>query len=464
MPSAMALLSPTPIGVIWITLAIYLIIVLGSFIAARNDYILASKVRRGIAAASCIGSLLVAPIAPYLAWPDARVETLSLCAWWLVSCVTFVGALRIYDLVYLREPTEIKSMPALQFFAILLFNPEPSYFQQKPRRHHKRFVHPTWTVGAVLPTKAMILFLLLLGPVTDDFEKQMLRDLFTWNMFTLRYLIGGMMLGCCFYPTLSIPFDLILAFGELVTGVPMNPLFQNPLFSTSMRDFWSGRWNMLVKNTFHRAVFDPSVQNISEQIQVVKEVVSNHSLEPIQNMVKKVVLSSNDSKEELKQSTETKPVTNGHVNGDAEHKGVNGHAKEASHHGKGKKKGFTLSSTLASLQVFLVSGVSHDWLNFVAFHTFRGDNMLFFLIHGLLTTLQVAFKYLAPATINRALNDLPKPVKILSMWIIMGFTCPIFMRQYLESGFYTEVRVFAKASVKALAAMADRPGGIYSYF
>lgn len=51
--------------------------------------------------------------------------------------------------------------------------------------------------------------------------------------------------------------DLGSGFGMVRDGYRTMEVFNNPLLSSSPRDFWSRRWNLTFKNTMHRLVFTP---------------------------------------------------------------------------------------------------------------------------------------------------------------------------------------------------------------
>ncbi|KAJ3337879.1 hypothetical protein HDU93_000379 [Gonapodya sp. JEL0774] len=358
----MSVSSPSPLGVAAITLLLYGVVVFFVFLVTRSHFILTNKLRRGVVTAVLIPSMLTAPLLPQYIWPNSRVEDLSLFLWWTLTSVTFVGGLRIFDLAYLRSPSSLNDMPIRHFLSIMFFNPDEIFFHTKQDLEIDRSSHSLWTVGVILPLKAAFLGLLLLGPFTAEVEKQILQDVFTLNMFSWRYIVCGLIVGSSFYPTLSLPFDLLIAIGEVATGVPMKPIFQNPMMSTSLRDFWSGRWNVLVKNTFHRAVFDPALAQ-------KESLASDSALQVQSSMIAGDVI------------TTCLP---------APHETLGNGADGTSHveNPRSEKKKFSMSSTVGSLQVFLVSAISHEWLNFVAFHGIRGDNLVFFISHGLLTSLQ----------------------------------------------------------------------------
>ena len=49
----------------------------------------------------------------------------------------------------------------------------------------------------------------------------------------------------------------LLAVLTLATGLHFAPAFQDPFLSTSPRDFWTRRWNLIFRNYSHRHVFMP---------------------------------------------------------------------------------------------------------------------------------------------------------------------------------------------------------------
>jgi hypothetical protein len=71
-------------------------------------------------------------------------------------------------------------------------------------------------------------------------------------LWPVRYAL----LAVIIYLYLPMSFDIVFGFTGLLFNVRMNsPFPSNPFLSTSLRDFWSRRWNMYIKRVLHRTCF-----------------------------------------------------------------------------------------------------------------------------------------------------------------------------------------------------------------
>ncbi|KAI8612308.1 hypothetical protein BC830DRAFT_582576 [Chytriomyces sp. MP71] len=68
-------------------------------------------------------------------------------------------------------------------------------------------------------------------------------------------LIYAIMLLCC----LELSFAPLFAF-VLVLDAPYAPIFNKPYIATSLRDFWSNRWNLIIKEFIHTLAFKPTLE------------------------------------------------------------------------------------------------------------------------------------------------------------------------------------------------------------
>jgi hypothetical protein len=64
------------------------------------------------------------------------------------------------------------------------------------------------------------------------------------------------LLSIILYLSISYPTNFGFGIYSLLSNVPMNPVFPSfPFASTSIRDFWSYRWNNLIKSSLHLMSF-----------------------------------------------------------------------------------------------------------------------------------------------------------------------------------------------------------------
>ncbi|KAI8329837.1 hypothetical protein BC941DRAFT_442039 [Chlamydoabsidia padenii] len=82
-----------------------------------------------------------------------------------------------------------------------------------------------------------------------------------WVIETLAYpwyhpmtLLYNLMLGVTAYCLLGI-VDIFLGIEQVVSGIRFMDLFDSPILASSPRDFWSRRWNRVVRRQFHGHYF-----------------------------------------------------------------------------------------------------------------------------------------------------------------------------------------------------------------
>nr|KAJ3413495.1 hypothetical protein HK105_002061 [Polyrhizophydium stewartii] len=164
--------------------------------------------------------------------------------------------------------------------------------------------------------------------------------------------------------------------------IPYNPMMDNPFISSSFRDFWSVRWNMLVKQTLHRLTFEPTMKFLS--------------------------------------------LFSGPRNRDSS-KDVRPPAWHAA---------------VAAFNAFIFSGLMHEWLIFALMDIpTTGEQMVFFLIHGVVTVGQVVVVLGIPRKwkLRSAIDNMPLPVAMLITDILMIWFAPFFLNPYVRSEFLTKI-------------------------
>ncbi|KAL2916586.1 hypothetical protein HK105_204019 [Polyrhizophydium stewartii] len=189
-------------------------------------------------------------------------------------------------------------------------------------------------------------------------------------------------------PTLTICIVLnlsyVFCFHAIVElfRIPYNPMMDNPFISSSFRDFWSVRWNMLVKQTLHRLTFEPTMKFLS--------------------------------------------LFSGPRNRDSS-KDVRPPAWHAA---------------VAAFNAFIFSGLMHEWLIFALMDIpTTGEQMVFFLIHGVVTVGQVVVVLGIPRKwkLRSAIDNMPLPVAMLITDILMIWFAPFFLNPYVRSEFLTKI-------------------------
>ncbi|XP_030457027.2 acyl-CoA--sterol O-acyltransferase 1-like [Syzygium oleosum] len=66
------------------------------------------------------------------------------------------------------------------------------------------------------------------------------------------------------YVGLEVSLAVVGAMIRVLTGIELEPQFEEPYLSTSLQDFWGRRWNLMVTNILHPAVYLP-IRSISSR-------------------------------------------------------------------------------------------------------------------------------------------------------------------------------------------------------
>lgn len=156
--------------------------------------------------------------------------------------ITFLTNSKLLLFTFHLGPLSSNSISLLHFLSSACF---PITQTLKP--HTKLKFHPIF-----LPIK-VLLFALLLIPINQKLHPTLLLSLYC----TLVYLLLDIIIGLCnilvhaaFRVQLQLPSD-------------------EPYLSTSLRDFWGRRWNLIVTHTLRRTVYNP-----------VRSLLSNSLLGP----------------------------------------------------------------------------------------------------------------------------------------------------------------------------------------
>ncbi|XP_042481531.1 probable long-chain-alcohol O-fatty-acyltransferase 5 [Macadamia integrifolia] len=88
------------------------------------------------------------------------------------------------------------------------------------------------------------------------------------------------MLLCCSYTYFGAEIILgtVAYLVSLVIGLELEPTFKEPHLSTSLQDFWSRRWNIMVPKILHPTIYEPTrclaVQLLGNEFESVPRVVA----------------------------------------------------------------------------------------------------------------------------------------------------------------------------------------------
>ncbi|KAJ1994049.1 hypothetical protein H4R33_000451 [Dimargaris cristalligena] len=243
--------------------------------------------------------------------------------------------------------------------------------------------------GMVYGSAATLLVLLPIAhPDLATMERSRLR--YQGNRFpawpTAAWCWEGYAAAYLFYWGMNAWFYLAYSSAAWLLQFPTPVIFDQPFLATSPRDFWSRRWNLLFKDTFHIVVFKP----VQRRVGGTRGIAGPQA-----------------------------PVV----------------------------------QFSAALAVFLFSGLLHEYILIAVCGRSAGEEMLFFVLHGLLTCGQVGLQQVIPPLLA---GVLPAPAyRRLAYWThtlgqtavarlmlilvnnaLLLWTAPLFLYPYLRDGFH----------------------------
>ncbi|PRP80957.1 acidic mammalian chitinase-like [Planoprotostelium fungivorum] len=283
----------------------------------------------------------------------------------------FIVALRLAHIFFIEDAAVVRSWNLALFFCSIVAFPmrldkmkpaDADRFRAKWSRTEsiKKIV---WCAFKFLGTQAVLFFLI---PNQHQLE----------TAPTVNHIINCFSLSLVVYTLLSATSEASFAACGLICGIPMKDMFNNPFAATSPRDMWSNRWNMVVKDIFHDAIF---------------------------------TLNQKKKLGQAKKEDDPKP--------------------------EAPKKSSMLVNSLNALIVFVVSGLMHEYINYCTFDLLTGENLLFFIIHGMVCNAQVILQKSFPS-----LKNIPTVPSMFLNAPVFILTSPLFMAPYIRSGCWGQLQ------------------------
>jgi len=93
-------------------------------------------------------------------------------------------------------------------------------------------------------------------------------------------------------------------------------------------------------------------------------------------------------------------------------------------------------SIVSALAIFAISGILHEYVYWSIMGTLSGLNFMFFMVHGLATTIQVIVQTMFPSS-----RRIPMALAIPINSVFLAFTMPLFLDPYIQSGFIRHVKL-----------------------
>ncbi|KAI8097703.1 uncharacterized protein BX664DRAFT_293393 [Halteromyces radiatus] len=203
-------------------------------------------------------------------------------------------------------------------------------------------------------------------------------------LLTLQYpwyypqsLQYNLVLGIKAYCLLGV-VDIFLGVEQVISGVRFIDLFHSPILSSSPRDFWSRRWNMVVRNQFHHQVFMP----------MQADMYNN------------------------KEKTTSQPI----------------HPQQ--------KKGFWSSKNGRGLVVFMLSGVLHELIIWSTCREITLENFTFFTLHGIAVLVETSV-----TRKQRRTNTMELLWCRLAYFTFMTLTARLFLAPFVRHDYLTPLSI-----------------------
>ncbi|KAI8839373.1 hypothetical protein BJ741DRAFT_706826 [Chytriomyces cf. hyalinus JEL632] len=192
------------------------------------------------------------------------------------------------------------------------------------------------------------------------------------NPFHAARLMDHAMFAVTFFCDIELAYTLGTLPMVMLFKAPYTPIFDQPYFATSLRDFWSRRWNYPIKLTIHRLAFIPTQQLLSY---------------------------SGDTKKKV------------------------GAAPPLWH------------SMIATLSAFALSALFHEYIVFILIRgETHGTSSIFFMIHGMLCIAHVWFQKASGFGKTWGTGVFWNGVSWLLTMSVLFVTCPLFVGPYARSG------------------------------
>ncbi|CAO3631563.1 unnamed protein product [Cunninghamella blakesleeana] len=188
--------------------------------------------------------------------------------------------------------------------------------------------------------------------------------------------------------------DVLLGIEQLISGVRFIDLFNSPLIAQSPRDFWSRRWNMVVRNVFHHQIFSP------ENNKFAKAEANKKKADDIDDL-KKSALIEKKKKDDMN-----------------------------------KKKGFWSTNNGRGLKVFFLSGVLHELIIWSTCREITLEQLLFFLIHGVAVMLETNF-----TRNQRRTGLMARLICIILHLLFINLTARLFLAPFVRHDFLKPLEI-----------------------
>ncbi|KEI42861.1 uncharacterized protein L969DRAFT_84751 [Mixia osmundae IAM 14324] len=327
----------------------------------------------------------------------------------------FLGSLHIVEVFLLRNPKELESWSFRKFYTTIFTFPREENLSPNPRWENLK------ALGGCGLKFLMVNILLYAAPPPEIMAQVDSKFAF----------IGyNSILGLCVLGTLGFLIEGILRLQGLIWGVEQHEMFHNPLGATNIRDFW-GRWNLAIKVALHRVIFHFKQAQKQGGTAISKKPANGAANGSGKNG--KAIRHHRDMLSETEASADEAGMDKMQA---AKRQAVEKKRSEQKEAKAAKKRSSFAKKAFMAIITFLASGLFHEYMNALAFGGATGENVTFFLVHGVATVVYTYFSRTFPS----ANNMIPSPVAIIVTNALVWSSAPLFCMPFIRAGFFEDLK------------------------
>ncbi|CEP12956.1 hypothetical protein [Parasitella parasitica] len=260
--------------------------------------------------------------------------------------------------------------------------------------------------------------------------------------------------------------DVFMGAEQLVFAWNMVTLFNSPILSASPRDFWSRRWNKVVRNLLHSQVFDPkdasdvdegerismTSNTIKEKTPTTKigEKTENTTQEAVTTTVtttttpaptKRVTRAAAAAAAAAAEKAKAIEAEEDEIKTLSEISETWGHDSVVAHNGSTiiieqiPKRTFWTTRQGRGLLAFIVSGIFHELIIMSACRHITLENLLFFTLQGLVVMIEVELRQ---GNLKQEPTGVTRVVCVALQLLFMSITGRLFTAPFLRYHFFPE--------------------------
>ncbi|KAI8885021.1 hypothetical protein K501DRAFT_332192, partial [Backusella circina FSU 941] len=187
-------------------------------------------------------------VLPFVFSPDFRGTITGFVAFpWLFASVGAYAAYKYKKLYSKESPMSFWVYLKAMAWEAVAHEVQPKNEVEKQQVAREGYTRLFSALAVTLVGKYVVTPLLLDDP----------RTLATMKWYSLTGIYYGFLMGLKGYMLMNIN-EILCCFPQILWGIRTLRCFNAPYLATSPKDFWGQRWNLIVRNLFHKQVFKKS--------------------------------------------------------------------------------------------------------------------------------------------------------------------------------------------------------------